>query len=297
VKGLVWIDSDFDGIQDANETAYGSGVIVILKDSVGNVLNTTQTDGNGTFCFIGAYPPGNYTVEFSTPEGYQFTTENIDRATGKVPFSLAYGEDAYIEVGVAEPESAIFTLLTCYPGCGNFSLVGEFTSTVEKMLGCNETGCEVTIVETQSVNCTPCVYNATAGRRRAQIIKDDEEIKLSGNISFSVEQILLNETLIQELLDEGLEDANNELADNDTDFRFVTILTTQAPTTRIPTFWPTCRPVGGSPVGADNPVGTPRPTSTCGNGKCDRDEKNSTCPLDCSNIILNGVTTGSSGAK
>ncbi len=111
MKGLVWIDRNFDGIQDANETAYGSGVTVILKDSVGNVLNTTQTDGNGTFSFTRAYPPGNYTVEFSTPEGYQFTTENIDRATGKVPFSLAYGEDAQIDVGVAKPESAIFTLM------------------------------------------------------------------------------------------------------------------------------------------------------------------------------------------
>ena len=27
VKGLVWIDSNFDGIQDANETAYGSGSV------------------------------------------------------------------------------------------------------------------------------------------------------------------------------------------------------------------------------------------------------------------------------
>jgi hypothetical protein len=56
--------------------------------------------------------------------------------------------------------------------------------------------------------------------------------------------------------------------------------------------------VGGSPgTGADNPVGTPSPTSTCGNGICQRDEMFSTCPQDCSNIILNGVNTGSSGAK
>ena len=50
--------------------------------------------------------------------------------------------------------------------------------------------------------------------------------------------------------------------------------------------------MGGSPG-----PGTPRPTSTCGNGICQKDEMSSTCPQDCSNIILNGVNTGSSGAK
>lgn len=111
------------------------------------------------------------------------------------------------------------------------------------MLGCDETGCDVKIVETQSADCVPCLFNATAGGRRRAQLRDD--ILLSGNISFSVESIPLNKTLIQERLDEVLEDTNNDLALNGTLFRFLTIFTTQAPTSPIPTFWPTCRYVIG----------------------------------------------------
>lgn len=133
-----------------------------------------------------------------------------------------------------------FFLSTCYPGCGNFSEPGLFIETVERMLGCDATGCDVKLVSTQISDCTPCQFVAPVGaRRRAQTIKDEEIILLSGTISFNVTAIPLNRTAIQQSLDENLESANNELAANDTQFRFLT-LTAPAPTknpVKPPSLW------------------------------------------------------------
>lgn len=42
---------------------------VTLKDSNGNTIGTTTTDDSGRYQFTDL-ENGNYTVEFSTPEGY-----------------------------------------------------------------------------------------------------------------------------------------------------------------------------------------------------------------------------------
>ncbi len=50
VGDRVWRDDDGDGIQDNGEPGIG-GVIVILKDSLGQVLGTATTDANGYYSF------------------------------------------------------------------------------------------------------------------------------------------------------------------------------------------------------------------------------------------------------
>ncbi|WP_373319408.1 SdrD B-like domain-containing protein, partial [Staphylococcus americanisciuri] len=70
----VWEDTNRDGIQDPDEKGI-SGVTVILKDDQGNEIGRTTTDENGGYVFEDL-EPGDYTVEFETPEGYRPTTPN-----------------------------------------------------------------------------------------------------------------------------------------------------------------------------------------------------------------------------
>ncbi|MDO5375736.1 MAG: SdrD B-like domain-containing protein, partial [Staphylococcus rostri] len=65
----VWNDTNEDGVQDEDEPGL-SGVTVILKDHDGNTVETKTTDDNGEYHFSNV-PPGDYTVEFVTPDGYQ----------------------------------------------------------------------------------------------------------------------------------------------------------------------------------------------------------------------------------
>ena len=78
---FVWIDTDNDGIQDADELGL-EGVTVNLKDEDGNVIATTTTDENGAYLFTGL-APGTYSVQFVLPADYEWTVLNAggDEAT------------------------------------------------------------------------------------------------------------------------------------------------------------------------------------------------------------------------
>ncbi len=64
----VWLDNDQDGIQDAGEPGV-SGVTVHLKDNAGNIVATTQTNGNGNYLFSNL-TPGNYSIGFVIPQNH-----------------------------------------------------------------------------------------------------------------------------------------------------------------------------------------------------------------------------------
>jgi hypothetical protein len=69
--GNVFLDSD-----GGARLCYGnpgiSGVVVKVKNSSGTVMDTTQTDASGGFCFFGL-PAGTYTVVVTPPAGYAQT--------------------------------------------------------------------------------------------------------------------------------------------------------------------------------------------------------------------------------
>eukprot|EP00903_Cladosiphon_okamuranus_P000629 g627.t1 len=71
---FVWEDLDADGVQDANEPPV-EGVTVNLKDASGAVINTTTTNGAGFYEFTDL-EPGDYSVQFVLPAGYEFTALN-----------------------------------------------------------------------------------------------------------------------------------------------------------------------------------------------------------------------------
>ncbi len=66
----LWIDTNGNGIQDAGESWF-SGSTVELRDSLGNLVDTTTTDSNWNYVFLGV-TPGNYYVEFDLPAWYTF---------------------------------------------------------------------------------------------------------------------------------------------------------------------------------------------------------------------------------
>lgn len=76
----VWLDDDKDGIQDAGEMGV-AGVTVTLYDATGKVVASTTTDAYGTYLFTNL-PPGSYSVQFTPPANYDFTTQTTGTATG-----------------------------------------------------------------------------------------------------------------------------------------------------------------------------------------------------------------------
>ena len=74
IGNYVWIDSDQDGLQDANESGLAN-VTVRLLNGNGGVISTTTTDGNGLYSFNNL-TAGTYQVQFVTPTNYVLTTAN-----------------------------------------------------------------------------------------------------------------------------------------------------------------------------------------------------------------------------
>lgn len=74
---MVWLDNNGNGIQETGEPGLPN-VTVHLKNSAGNILETTTTDANGNFFFHNPmnYGTNEYQVEFVTPSGYKPTLSN-----------------------------------------------------------------------------------------------------------------------------------------------------------------------------------------------------------------------------
>ena len=62
ISGTVWNDADGNGTLGASETAGYAGVLIVLRDSSGNIVSTTTTDAAGNYQFLGL-PEGTYSVE------------------------------------------------------------------------------------------------------------------------------------------------------------------------------------------------------------------------------------------
>ena len=116
----VWWDLDEDGVQDADEPGL-AGVLVTLKDGIGNTVAFTTTDANGAYSFD-TLVPGDYQVVFTLPgPDWSFSPQDqggddaldsdADPATGASPtIVLASGEDNdTIDAGLVIPSSYTIT--------------------------------------------------------------------------------------------------------------------------------------------------------------------------------------------
>jgi protocatechuate 3,4-dioxygenase beta subunit len=87
LSGTVWVDRDGDGVIDAGEPGI-QGVIITLKDALGNVVATTTTAADGSYSFTNL-APGTYSVEETQPTGYANSagTPATTRSTIVVPLA------------------------------------------------------------------------------------------------------------------------------------------------------------------------------------------------------------------
>lgn len=107
---FVWEDTNLDGIQDPGEPGV-AGVIVKLLDSTGTVISTTTTDSSGHYLFNGLNP-GSYQVEFSLPNGYQFTVANAGADTQDSDADVTTGKTATVTLSNGENNHTVDAGLT-----------------------------------------------------------------------------------------------------------------------------------------------------------------------------------------
>jgi len=111
VGGVVWVDSDNDGVEDAGELGLAR-VTVSLLDSNGDPVRdgdepvTATTSAEGAYTFPGL-APGSYQVRFTLPEGYRHTKtgsdSHVDPSTGLAKIRLAMGATKTVGAGVYRP--------------------------------------------------------------------------------------------------------------------------------------------------------------------------------------------------
>ena len=105
VGDKVWMDVNRDGLQDADEPAMPGVTVTLTRadgtavtDAEGNPVASVTTDANGKYVFENLLP-GDYTVAFTNPAGYEATISDagddrgLDSNGSSASVSLAQGQD------------------------------------------------------------------------------------------------------------------------------------------------------------------------------------------------------------
>ena len=110
ISNFVFEDTNSNGIQDDGEPGV-PGVVVTVYNADGEEVGSTTTNADGEW-IVGSLPAGDYTVEFTAPDGRVFTENNVgdddavdsdaDPVTGRTPVvSLDAGEnDTTVDAGL-----------------------------------------------------------------------------------------------------------------------------------------------------------------------------------------------------
>ena len=116
--GVVWLDSNNDGIQDATETQGISGVTVTAYDGNGTAVATTTTNALGQYTFSTFTPSttNKYRIEFSNyPSPYQAT---FNGTNGRTEVQFVSAASCTINLGMNDPryycETNPMLIVPCY---------------------------------------------------------------------------------------------------------------------------------------------------------------------------------------
>ncbi len=133
----VWVDTNTNGRQDANENGMG-GVIVSLHDVTGTLLVTTTTAADGSYYF--AYTDAANTLRVQPNTGYQIRVDTTQAIlAGLTPASANYSantsNDAIADVndsdGILSGTASQIILITNGPGATNHSFDFGFAPTAQ----------------------------------------------------------------------------------------------------------------------------------------------------------------------
>jgi hypothetical protein len=91
IRGVVWLDTNGDGIQDAGEPGLAGVTVRLLRDSIQIGQAATASDGTYRYSALAA---GNYVVQESQPAWVRFST-----TPDEVPVTLAAGETRTVNFG------------------------------------------------------------------------------------------------------------------------------------------------------------------------------------------------------
>jgi len=108
VEGVVWVDSDGDGVRDSGETGRLGGVAVKLLQA-GSDPESAETGADGAYELSGLVP-GPYVLVVTAPVGYAFTgrdvgsddsvDSDVDPASGRLALALPSGGSERVDAGV-----------------------------------------------------------------------------------------------------------------------------------------------------------------------------------------------------
>lgn len=98
IGDYVWLDTNRDGLQSTGEAAV-AGVSVELKNNLTGAVRTTTTDGTGYYWFDNLVPGGSYTLTFTKPDGYTWTTQDAGGVTSNDKTADATDSDVDVATG------------------------------------------------------------------------------------------------------------------------------------------------------------------------------------------------------
>jgi len=103
----VWIDRNFNGVQDPDEPGVSNVVVQAVAASNGMVFGTATSDVNGVFAFVGL-PMGNFALDYdlrSLPDGFIPTTY-LDGRSLNTGLLMPGESDLDLGLAVWQPASA-----------------------------------------------------------------------------------------------------------------------------------------------------------------------------------------------
>ncbi|MBV6323851.1 SdrD B-like domain-containing protein [Duganella violaceipulchra] len=100
----VWEDSNANGVQDSGESGI-DGVKVDLRDSLGNVVNSTVTHDGGQYSFT--VDPGTYSIAVTAPVGYVSSASGQGGNTATDSDINAAGESANVKLTAGQSNTTV----------------------------------------------------------------------------------------------------------------------------------------------------------------------------------------------